>query len=148
MHAIVLIGPQASGKSSYCKERLFNSHIRLNLDMLRTRHREILLLKACVEAKQPVVIDNTNPTRRDRARYIELLKLSGYVVDGYFFDLPYEQCSARNAGREGKDRIPEVGLKHFFAHLERPSTEEGFDSLFLVRAQDGDFLQEVMPNAL
>ncbi|GAB3262795.1 AAA family ATPase [Chitinimonas naiadis] len=142
MHAVVLIGPQASGKSSYCRERLFNSHMRLNLDMLRTRHREGLLFSACIEAKQPVVIDNTNPSKADRARYIAALKSAGYVVHGYFFDLPYEQCQARNAARVGSECVPEVGLKHFFARLERPSLDEGFEALFLVRSQDGGFLVE------
>lgn len=61
MEAILLCGIQATGKSTFCRERLFSSHVRLNLDMLKTRHREDVLLRACIEAKQPFVIDNTNP---------------------------------------------------------------------------------------
>ena len=60
MTAIILIGIPASGKSTFCKERLFDTHLRLNLDMLKTRHREKLLLQACIAAQQPFVVDNTN----------------------------------------------------------------------------------------
>lgn len=61
MEAILFIGIQASGKTTFYKERFFKTHIRVNLDMLKTRHRESLLLKACIEMKQPFVVDNTNP---------------------------------------------------------------------------------------
>ncbi|MEQ9548531.1 MAG: hypothetical protein RIM23_02765 [Coleofasciculus sp. G3-WIS-01] len=43
MEAVILIGIQASGKSSFCRDRLYNTHIRINLDMLKTRHREAIL---------------------------------------------------------------------------------------------------------
>ena len=69
MEAIIFIGLQAAGKSSFYRLRFIDSHIRLNLDMLRTRHREQLLFRACLEAKQPVVIDNTNPGKLDREIY-------------------------------------------------------------------------------
>ena len=42
------------------QERFFRTHVRLSLDMLRTRHRERLLFQAYLEAKQSFVIDNTN----------------------------------------------------------------------------------------
>ena len=67
---VILMGAQASGKSSFYLHQFFATHIRINLDMLKTRHREKLIFEACLAAKQSVVIDNTNPTRQDRARYI------------------------------------------------------------------------------
>ena len=61
---VILIGLQASGKSSFYLHRFFNTHVRINLDMQRTRHREKLIFEARLAAKQSVVIDNTNPTER------------------------------------------------------------------------------------
>jgi predicted kinase len=142
MQAILMIGPQASGKSSFCRELLFASHVRLNLDMLKTRHREALMVAACIKAKQPFVVDNTNPTKADRARYLPALKAAGFSVTAYIFDEPYEVCSARNAARTGAARIPEAGLKHYFAKYERPQLDEGFDTLMRVRLQDGSFVVE------
>ncbi|WP_374352337.1 AAA family ATPase [Chitinimonas sp.] len=146
MQAIVLIGPQASGKSSFCRAHLFSSHVRLNLDMLRTRHRERVLLEACIAAKQAMVIDNTNPTRADRARYLPALRAAGFGVLAYWFDDSYERCAVRNEAREGQARVPEVGLKHYFARFQRPRIDEGFDGVFRVQAEGGDFLIEACPD--
>ena len=45
--------------------------------MLKTRHRESILIAACIEAKQPFVIDNTNPTPKERETLtVEELALS------------------------------------------------------------------------
>ena len=70
MKGVIFMGLQASGKSSFYLQQFYDTHIRLNLDMLKTRHREQLLFRACLTAKQPLVIDNTNPTLEDRRRYI------------------------------------------------------------------------------
>jgi predicted kinase len=70
MEAVIFVGIQASGKSTFYLQRFFETHVRINLDMLRTRHREQVLIEACVAGKQSFVIDNTNATREQRARYI------------------------------------------------------------------------------
>lgn len=78
MELIILIGLQGSGKSTFSAQRFTDTHIRLNLDMLKTRHREHLLFEACLAAKQPMVIDNTNPTPEDRARYMTPNPISSF----------------------------------------------------------------------
>jgi hypothetical protein len=50
MEAVIFIGLQAAGKSSFYLDRFFNTHIRINLDMLKTRHREQLIFQACLLA--------------------------------------------------------------------------------------------------
>jgi predicted kinase len=70
VEAIIFIGIQGSGKSSFYKERFFRTHVRINLDMLRTRHREHAFLQTCLRTGQRFVVDNTNPTIEQRARYI------------------------------------------------------------------------------
>ena len=39
MEIIILMGIQASGKSTFYRQKFADSHIRINLDMLKTRHR-------------------------------------------------------------------------------------------------------------
>ena len=68
------LGLQATGKTTFYKERFLNTHMRISLDMLRTRYREAQFLKACIVAKQPFVIDNTNITREQRQSYIEIAR--------------------------------------------------------------------------
>lgn len=70
MEAVLLIGIQGAGKTTFYRERFFRTHVRLSLDMLKTRRRLDVLLGACIEAKQPFVLDNTNVTIAERAHAI------------------------------------------------------------------------------
>ncbi|MGZ8216424.1 AAA family ATPase [Methylomagnum sp.] len=133
MEFILFIGIQATGKSSFYRARFADTHIRLNLDMLRTRHRERILFNACLTAKQRVVVDNTNPTRADRAVYISAALDAGFTVVGYFFESRMQDTLRRNAQRPDPQRIPEKGVRGASARLELPSLSEGFHRLFLVR---------------
>lgn len=136
MEAVILMGIQAAGKSSFCREYFFKTHVRINLDMLRTRHREAILVQACLEAKQPFVIDNTNPTVSDRAKYIQRAQSAHFRIVGYFVEASLESALARNAQRQGKERIPAAGIRSTYHRFEIPSWSEGFDALFQVTLHD------------
>jgi predicted kinase len=132
MEAIIFIGLQGSGKSSFFQERFFNTHIRLNLDMLRTRRREQILLQACLTAKQPFVVDNTNVLAEERARYIAPAKTAGFQVIGYYFRADIQAALERNSRRTGKAMVPEVAIFATYKRLQLPQPEEGFDRLYYV----------------
>ena len=132
MEAILFIGIPASGKSAFYKERFFDTHVRINLDMLKTRQRELLLLQACIAARQPFVVDNTNIYRRDRARYIEAAQLAGFRIAGYYFQSSLKDALQRNSQREGKANIPVKGVVAMYQRLETPRYSEGFDQLYYV----------------
>jgi predicted kinase len=139
MDAVILCGIQATGKSTFCKERFFSTHMRLNLDMLRTRHREDALLRACIDAKQSFVIDNTNPTRAERQRYIAKARAAGFRVIGYYFESRVGDALNRNGRRPAEQQVPELGIKGTSARLELPTKGEGFDELFYVRIMESGF---------
>jgi predicted kinase len=132
MEAIILIGIQAVGKSTFCKEKFYDTHVRLNLDMLKTRHREMLLLHACIAAKQSFVVDNTNTLKNDRSRYISLAKPAGFDIIGYYFQSNLKEALERNYHRAGKGNIPEIGVISKYRKLEIPHYSEGFDQLHYV----------------
>lgn len=142
MKGIIFIGLQASGKSSFYLEHFYRTHIRLNLDMLKTRHREKILFNACLESKQPVVIDNTNPTKSCRRRYISGFKEHRFEVVGYYFTASLEQCLQKNALREGRERIPDVGIRATHNKLRLPEYTEGFDKLYRVTMENDIFKVE------
>ena len=143
MEAVVFIGVRASGKSSFYRERFFDTHLRINLDMLKTRHRERILLRACIEAGQSFVVDNTNPSVEERARYIEPARSGGFRVLGYYFRVHPKEALHRNARRSGKARIPEKGILGTHKRLRVPSLEEGFSELYGVRIEEtGRFIVE------
>lgn len=133
MEAIVFVGIQGAGKSTFYIHRFFNTHVRINLDMLKTRHREAILLDACLKARQRFVVDNTNVTRDDRARYLSRAKAAGFKVTGYFFEPDVDGSLARNRQRTGRACIPDKGVLGTLKRLQRPAPEEGFDMLYVVR---------------
>lgn len=134
MELLLFMGAQGAGKSTFFRERLFDTHVRINLDMLVTRHRERLLLEACLSAKQACAIDNTNPTRAQRAVYIERARAHGYAVHGYWFQAPLETLRERNGRRSGKACVPDVAILSTLKKFEPPAFAEGFERLFRVEA--------------
>lgn len=132
MEAVIFIGIQGAGKSTFFKQRFVDTHIRINGDMLKTRHREKVLVEACLQAKQPFVVDKTNVTAAERAKYIEAAKQHRFRVVGYYFRSNFEESLSRNNQREGKARIPENGLRGMLKRLQKPSLSEGFDAIFYV----------------
>ncbi len=136
MEAVIFVGIQGSGKSTFFKERFFDSHIRINLDMLRTKNRENLIFEACLEAKQKFVIDKTNLTREEREKYIAAAKSFGFKTIGYYFQTNLEKAIERNNRREGKAKVPEKALLGSFKRLQIPQFDENFDELFYVSIND------------
>lgn len=133
LSAVLLIGIPASGKSTFCRQRLYDSHLRINLDQLRTRHRENVLLRACLATRLSFVVDNTNATRIVRARFIDPARAAGFRVIGYYFSSKVSEALERNRLRPGSARIPDRGVLGIAGRLELPSHSEGFDELWYVR---------------
>ena len=132
MEAILFIGIPGTGKSTFYRERFFRSHVRLNLDMLRTRHREGTLFQACLATRTKFVIDNTNLTKEERARFLEPALAAGYAVDGYFFQSRVADALLRNRGRPPEERVPDAGIHGASGRMVLPTRSEGFRQLFYV----------------
>ena len=138
MELVLFIGLQATGKSSFYRHKFFRTHVRVNLDTLRTRHREKLLVDACIAGKTKFVVDNTNLTRDDRARYISPAKAAGFGVIGYFFESRVADALRRNAIRPAGERVPDKAILAASNKLQLPSVNEGFDELFSVQLREED----------
>ena len=133
MQAVIFIGVQATGKSTFYKERFFTTHVRINLDMLKSRQREQMILEACLKSRQSFVIDNTNPTIEDRKRYVISANAAKFEVIGYYFESKIPASLQRNKERLGKQRIPEAGIWSTYSKLQIPALNEGFDKLYCVK---------------
>jgi predicted kinase len=133
MEMVLFIGLPASGKSSFYRERFFRTHLRINLDMLKTRRREELLVRACFEGKTKFVVENTNLTRESRAKYILPARAAGFATVGYLFETTTADAIRRNALRADPERVLPVAIYAAARRLELPSKTEGFDQLFRVQ---------------
>ena len=138
---ILFTGLQASGKTTFWQQH-YPDLVHVNLDTLHTRNKERQLLADCFASDTSFVVDNTNPTRKDRERYIVPAKENGFRIIGYYFQSSISACMERNLKREGKARLPEVALTSVYTALELPSWEEGFDELYYVRIDQDGFVIE------
>jgi predicted kinase len=137
MEAIVFCGVQGSGKTTLYRDRFLATHVRVSMDLLRTRHREAAFVAVCLETRQPFVVDNTNPTPADRRRYLEPAREAGFRTVGYLVEVDPAEALGRNAERTGRARIPVSGVAGTARRLLRPTPEEGFDELWHATAAPG-----------
>ena len=149
MQAIIFVGVQATGKSTFFKERFFDTHVRISLDLLKTRHRERIFLEACLKSGQKFVVDNTNSAIEDRKRYIVPAKETGFAIIGYYFESKIADALQRNKQRLLEQQIPDKGIRGTYHKLQIPYLSEGFDKLYYVKiGSQGGFIVEEWQNEI
>jgi predicted kinase len=137
MEAVILCGVQGSGKTTLYRDCFLDTHVRVSLDLLRTRQREATFLRACLATQQRFVVDNTNATAVERRRYVEPARAAGFKAIAYLVEVDAAEALARNAERAGRARVPARGLVGTARRLVRPTPEEGFDELWHATAAPG-----------
>jgi predicted kinase len=141
MEAVILVGIQGSGKTTFYGERFSETHVRISLDDLRTRERERALVRECFKDRRPFVVDKTNVLASERAIYIAAAKAAGFRVMAYHFRVPLRAAIARNNRRQPGEIIPIPALIATLKRLQPPTLDEGFDQIFIVElAADNRFL--------
>ncbi|MGY1591455.1 AAA family ATPase [Geodermatophilus sp. SYSU D00708] len=132
-----MVGLQGSGKSTWVGEHLAATHVVVSKDHWpRARRREARQQRVVAEllaAGHSVVVDNTSPAPEDRAPLVAAARAAGVPVRAVWLDTPVPTCVARNDTREGRARVPLVGLYGTAARLVPPTVVEGFDRVDVVR---------------
>ena len=145
MEVIILMGLQASGKSTFFRTHFVLTHAHVSKDLLgnnrKLARRQYQLIEAALQAGRSVVVDNTNATKEKRESLIALGHCYGATVTGYYFEVQLRQSLERNKLRQGKARVPEIAIFTTLKRLARPSPEEGFDRLFSVRPLDNQIFE-------
>jgi len=143
---IILVGLQASGKSTFVRERFEASHTIVSKDNFRNNRRparrQLQLVADALRAGQSVVVDNTNPTRETREGLIKLAREQGAAVVGYYLSSSAADCLLHNSLRLGREKVPEVAIYATAKQLVRPSLDEGFDELHFVKIGRSGFVVE------
>lgn len=135
---VIMMGLQGSGKSTFCATH-YPKYTRINLDTLRTRKKEHDALWQALNRKENIIIDNTNPTKDDRKKYIQAGIDQEYKIIGCFMQSRLQDCIERNNGRTGKEKIPDIAITCTSNMLELPCYAEGFDELYYVEITDAGF---------
>lgn len=133
----VLVGLQASGKTSFCRDVLGASYTQVSKDHFpnarNRQRRQLRLLAEALAAGKDVVVDNTNPSPEQWQPLIEAARQGGAKVVAYWFPPDLAASTRRNAARTGRARVPEVGIKATMARLRHPDEQDGFDEVLTVR---------------
>jgi len=83
---LILVGPPAAGKSTFCNRYLVpNGYERINMDTLKTKAKCKAAAKKALDSGKSVVIDNTNPSEEARSLYIEMAKVKNVPCRCFFF---------------------------------------------------------------
>lgn len=148
IECVILVGLQGSGKTTFYQQRFSSTHRHISKDnwpnAARKRDRQAREIADALAARQPFVIDNTNPTVADRAAIISLVRGQARIV-GYYFDVSTREAIGRNRAREGRARVPDVAIFTTAKRLVIPTFEEGFAELCRVSVgPTGEFDVEPM----
>ncbi|XP_065205524.1 uncharacterized protein F21D5.5-like [Planococcus citri] len=132
---IVMIGCPGSGKTFFSKTHLVSAgYIYVNRDTLKTWQKCVKLTEHSVGNDRSVVVDNTNPDKESRARYINVGKDFNVPVRAFWMNVSLDHVKHNNAFRKITDTsheiIPNYSLNHF--SIEPPDLSEGFSEIVRV----------------
>jgi predicted kinase len=126
---VILVGMQGSGKTYYCKSEL-PGHERISQDEGPRRYPGVLrrLQELLRDGAPRIVIDRTNPMRRQRQEFVAVARAAGYRVKIVYLDIPEEKCRERIRTRRGHPTLAEdqmrVAIARYLSTLDLPTSEE------------------------
>ncbi len=128
---IVMVGMQASGKTTHYADHLSSTHVHVSRDLIPggDRGRQAKLIREFLGRGVSVCVDNTHPSRVRRAEVIAIADEFGARKVCLLFEPDLDASKRRNALRTDKDPIPMVGLYQFLRTYEEPTLDEGFDEI-------------------
>jgi predicted kinase len=141
LEVVILIGLPGAGKTTFFHQRFAATHAHVSRDLFphnrQPAQRQTTLIGEALTRGRSVVVDNTNASRAERLGIFTEARRRGARVVGYVFDCTPADCLARNAQREGKARVPAVGIFATAKRFQLPDGSETFDALYVVRPRPG-----------
>lgn len=134
---VVLVGLQASGKSTFARDRFGATHVIVSKDTFpnakNKARRQAREIDAALADGRSILVDNTNVRVADRAPIVAAARAWGARCLAFVFDDSFEECVRRNALRDGRSCVPEVAVRATAKVRVDPTAAEGFDEILWVR---------------
>ncbi|EFA06186.1 Bifunctional polynucleotide phosphatase/kinase-like Protein [Tribolium castaneum] len=131
---IIMVGTPGSGKSYFCKNFLVaKGYVHVSRDKLGSWQKCAKMLEDCLQKKQSVVIDNTNPDKESRQRFIDVAKRNQVDCRCFLMTTSHKQAKHNNRFREMTDKshtpVGDLVLNSYKKGFQEPEMAEGFSEI-------------------
>jgi bifunctional polynucleotide phosphatase/kinase len=128
---IIMVGYPGSGKTELVKSVLLpKAYVHINRDTLKTASKCKSVAESALESGMSVVIDNTNPTAKDREEYMKIARKFDVPCRCFVLKVDHAHALHNNKFREltnsGHAKVPEVAFNTFKSRYQEPTESEGF----------------------
>ena len=137
---ILLVGCQASGKSSFYREHLATKGYKhVSQDILKSKDKCLSSTEHLLTTGKSVVVDNTNPDVAARSCYIQLATKHNIPVRVFWLITSVDHCKHNNLFRQITDKskshqkIDDRVLNIYQSRFQEPKLEEGVKEIVKVR---------------
>eukprot|EP00331_Platyophrya_macrostoma_P032117 CAMPEP_0176443550 /NCGR_PEP_ID=MMETSP0127-20121128/22504_1 /TAXON_ID=938130 /ORGANISM="Platyophrya macrostoma, Strain WH" /LENGTH=610 /DNA_ID=CAMNT_0017828829 /DNA_START=72 /DNA_END=1904 /DNA_ORIENTATION=- len=133
---VIFCGFPGCGKSTFFQRFFSNAgYQHVNRDTLKTPEKCVAAATAALAQKRSVVIDNTNPSPEDRAKYISVAKKANVPVRCFVFLHDSALANHMNILRARLGitaRVSSIAYNMFKSKFQAPTVEEGFTEVISI----------------
>ena len=119
---ILLIGPQASGKTTlakrFCEEN--KDYVYVNQDVLKTKAKCLKTIRDAIKLERSIIVDNTNSSEKNRKEILDEVKEKGYHIRYVHFNVTKEFAQHLDEMRvelHNTTPIPTIAFNIYFKNL-------------------------------
>merc|ERR1712226_348478 len=130
---VLLVGYPGSGKSTLAEIFEANGYILVSRDKLGTVEKCLKLFEFLLRSSgdhKRIVIDNTNPDKASRSKFLSVLKKNNIPVRCLILESTEEQClhneMFRVLTKTGHKALPHLAFARYKKAFEMPMLDEGF----------------------
>jgi DNA 3'-phosphatase len=128
-HLVIMVGSPASGKSYYSQKLEKTGFLRINKDTMKTDKMIEKVFNGGIKDGRNIVIDNTNPTKELREKFITAAKKASYYVSIVWMNFPISVVEYLDNYRIAKYKnqeyhVPIVAMRVYYKKLEKPTKKE------------------------
>uniref|UniRef100_A0A672IUM8 PNK FHA domain-containing protein n=1 Tax=Salarias fasciatus TaxID=181472 RepID=A0A672IUM8_SALFA len=136
---IVAVGFPAAGKSSFFHTHIVpKGYVYVNRDTLGSWQKCVSACESALKEGRSVAVDNTNPDKESRKRYVDVAKAAGVSCRCFQFSASLEQAKHNNRFREmalsdtKHAKVNDMVFHSYKKHFEAPALSEGFSEILQI----------------
>ncbi|KAM9317882.1 bifunctional polynucleotide phosphatase/kinase [Pholidichthys leucotaenia] len=141
---IVAVGYPASGKSTFFHSHIIpKGYVYVNRDTLGSWQKCVSACERALKEGRSVAVDNTNPDKESRKRYVDVAKAAGVPCRCFHFSATLEQAKHNNRFREMAPsdikhaKVNDMVFHSYKKNFHAPALSEGFSEILQIHFVPG-----------